>query len=77
MSRGKFKERDRWLEIGSQAENVPLSLQPTPSRIAGEPSAKIEAVLADPEDGAENATAMHVLELYNRLGEFMRPPKSS
>ena len=61
----------------SQAENVPLSPQPTQSGIAGEPSAKMEAVPADPEDRAENATAMHVLELYDRLGGFMRPPKSS
>ena len=31
----------------------------------------------DPEGLAENATGMHVLELYDRLGGFMRPPKSS
>ena len=61
----------------SQAENVPLSPQPTPSGMAGEPSAPMEAVPAEPEDRAENATAMHVLELYDRLGGFMRPPKSS
>jgi len=56
----------------SQAENVPLSPQPTPNGIAG-----TEAVPVEPEDRAENATAMHVLELYDRLGGFMRPPKSS
>jgi len=61
----------------SQAENVPLSPQPTPSGIVGQPSAPMEAVPAGPEGRAENATAMHVLELYDRLGGFMRPPKSS
>ena len=61
----------------SQAENVPLSPQPASSGIAGEPSAKIEAVPVEPGGHAENATAMHVLELYDRLGGFMRPPKSS
>jgi hypothetical protein len=61
----------------SQAENIPLSPQPTQSGMAGEPSAPTEAVPAEPEDRAENATAMHVLELYDRLGGFMRPPKSS
>ena len=61
----------------SQAENVPLSPQPTQSGMAGDPSAPLEAVPADPGGRAENATAMHVLELYDRLGGFMRPPKSS
>ena len=61
----------------SQAENIPLSPQPTQSGMAGEPSAPTEAVPAEPEDRAENATAIHVLELYDRLGGFMRPPKSS
>jgi len=61
----------------SQAENVPLSPQATQTGMAGEPSAPTEAVPADPESRAENATAMHVLELYDRLGGFMRPPKSS
>ena len=61
----------------SQAENVPLSPQATQTGMAGEPSAPTEAVPAEPEDRAENATAMHVLELYDRLGGFMRPPKSS
>ena len=61
----------------SQAENVPLSPQATQTGMAGEPSAPMEAVPADPEDRAENATAMHMLELYDRLGGFMRPPKSS
>ena len=61
----------------SQAENVPLSPQATQTGMAGEPSAPMEAVPADPEDRAENATAMHVLELYDRLGGFMRSPKSS
>lgn len=59
-----------------QAEHVPLSPQPTPG-MAGEPSAPMETVPTDPEDRAENATAVHVLELYDRLGGFMRPPKSS
>ena len=61
----------------SQAETVPLSPQPTQTGMAGEPSAPMEAVPADPEGRAENATAMHVLELYDRLGGFMRPPQSS
>ena len=61
----------------SQAENVPLSPQATQTGMAGERSAPVEAVVADPEGSAENATAMHVLELYDRLGGFMRPPKSS
>jgi len=52
----------------SQAENVALSPQPTRSGMAGETCAKIEGVPAEPEDHAENATAMHVLELYDRLG---------
>ena len=61
----------------SQAENVSSSPQPSQTGMAGEPSAPTEAVPAEPEDRAENATAMHVLELYDRLGGFMRPPKSS
>jgi len=61
----------------SQTENVPLSPQPTQTGMAGESNAPMEAVPADPEGRAENATAMHVLELYDRLGGFMRPPKSS
>jgi hypothetical protein len=61
----------------SQAEKVPLSPQATQTGMAGERSAPVEAVVADPEGSAENATAMHVLELYDRLGGFMRPPKSS
>ena len=61
----------------SQAENVALSPQPTRSGMAGEPSAPMEAVSADPVGRAENATPMHVLELYDRFGGFMRPPKSS
>ena len=61
----------------SQAEKVPLSPQATETGMAGERSAPVEAVVADPEGSAENATAMHVLELYDRLGGFMRPPKSS
>jgi len=61
----------------SQAENVPVSPQPTQRGMAGERSAPMDAVPADPEGPAENATAMHVLELYDRLGGFMRPPKSS
>ena len=61
----------------SQAEKVPLSPQATQTGMAGEPSAPTEAVPADPESRAENATAMHVLELYDRLGGFMRSPKSS
>jgi hypothetical protein len=60
----------------SQAQDVPLSPQPTQSGMADEPNAAMEAVPADP-GRAENATAMHVLELYDRLGGFMRPPKSS
>ena len=59
----------------SQAQDVPLSPQPTQSGMADEPNAAMEAVPADP-GRAENATAMHVLELYDRLGGFMRPPKS-
>ena len=61
----------------SQAEKVPLSPQATQTGMAGEPSAPTEAVPADPESRAENATAMQVLELYDRLGGFMRSPKSS
>jgi len=61
----------------SQAEKVPLSPQATQTGMARERSAPMEAVPADPEGRAENATAMHVLELYDRLGGFMRPPKSS
>jgi len=61
----------------SQAEKVPLSPQATQTGMAGERSAPVEAVVADPEGRAKNATAMHVLELYDRLGGFMRPPKSS
>ena len=61
----------------SQAEKVPLSPQATETGMAGERSAPMKAVVADPEGRAKNATAMHVLELYDRLGGFMRPPKSS
>ena len=60
----------------SQAEKVPLSPQATETGMAGERSAPMKAVVADPEGRAKNATAMHVLELYDRLGGFMRPPKS-
>ena len=58
----------------AQAENVPLSPQPTQTEnvpLSPQPTQ------TDPEGLAENATAMHVLELYDRLGGFMRPPKSS
>ena len=61
----------------SQAENVLVWPPPTRSGVAGKPSAPMEADPADAEGRAENATAMHVLELYDRLGGFMRPPKSS
>jgi len=61
----------------SQAENVRLAPQPFQRGMTGESSAPMEAVSAVPEGRAENATATHVLELYDRLGGFMRPPKSS
>ena len=60
--------------VVAQAENVPLSPQPTQTEnvpLSPQPTQ------TDPEGLAENATGMHVLELYDRLGGFMRPPKSS
>ena len=58
----------------AQAENVPLSPQPTQTENV---PLSPQSTQTDPEGLAENATGMHVLELYDRLGGFMRPPKSS